>query len=83
MLKFKYGLTEEGVKRCTRDEFYLQGTSTYKGYTERIFRVLHRSEKPLTTIEISNLTGIKTSSVNGIIAFNVYAGYVRRIQLQS
>jgi DNA-binding MarR family transcriptional regulator len=81
MLKFKYGLTEEGVRRCTKDEFYLQATLEYKGYTERIFRALHRSEKPLTIREISSLTGIKTSSVNGVITFNVYAGYIKRIQL--
>lgn len=81
MLKFKYALTREGVERCRKDEFYLQDTSTYKGYTEKIFRLLHKSEKPLTVREISKLTGIKTRSVNGVITFNVYAGYIMRIRL--
>jgi len=68
-----------GAKRCTNNEFYLQGTSTYKGFTERIFRLLHTTEKPLTIREISNLTGIKPRSVNGVITFNIYAGYIKRI----
>jgi len=79
MLRLKYSLTKEGADRCLKNEFYLQSISTYKGYTERIFRLLLNSEKPLTIREISNLTGIKTRSVNGVITFNIYAGYIRRI----
>jgi hypothetical protein len=81
MLKYKYTLTKAGERRCTKDEFYLQETSTYKGYTEKIFRLLHRAEKPLTVREISNLTGIRSRSVNGVLTFNIYAGYIRRINL--
>jgi len=79
MSKFRYSLTDMGVKRCVKNEFYLQATSAYKGFTERIFRLLHNTEKPLTIKEISNLTRIKPRSVNGIITFNIYAGYIRRI----
>jgi len=79
MSKFKYSLTDVGVKRCVKNEFYLQATSTYKGFTERIFRLLHNTEKPLTIREISNLTGIKPRSVNGVITFNIYAGYIKQI----
>jgi hypothetical protein len=79
MAKFRYILTDAGVKRCVKNEFYLQKTSTYKGFTERIFRLLHNTEKPLTLREISNLTGIKPRSVNGVITFNIYVGYIKRI----
>jgi hypothetical protein len=81
MLKFRYILTEEGVERCVKNEFYLQHTSIYKGYTEKIFHLLFKSKKPLTIREISNVTGIKTRSVNGVITFNIYAGYIRRIPI--
>jgi hypothetical protein len=81
MLKFKYSLTTAGVKRCLKNEFYLQETPTYKGYTEQIFRSLHVSEKPLTITEISSLTGIETRSINGVITFNIYAGYIKRVPL--
>ena len=79
MAKFRYVLTDAGVKRCVKNEFYLQKTSTYKGFTERIFRLLRNTEKPLMLREISNLTGIKPHSVNGVITFNIYAGYIKRI----
>jgi hypothetical protein len=79
MLRFKYTLTMKGVKRCLKNEFYLQETLTYKGYTERIFRSLRKSEKPLTITEISNLTGIETRSINGVMTFNIYAGYIKRV----
>jgi hypothetical protein len=81
MLKYKYTLTRAGEKRCVKDEFYLQETSTYKGYTEKIFRLLHRAEKPLTVREISNRTGIQSRSINGVLTFNIYAGYITRILL--
>jgi len=81
MLRYKYTLTKEGERRCSRDEFYLQDTPTYKGYTEKIFRSLHRSQKPLTVRQISEVTGIETRSVNGVITFNIYAGYIKRIFL--
>jgi hypothetical protein len=80
-LKYKYTLTGSGERRCTNDEFYLQETPTYKGYTEKIFRLLHRANKPLTVREISEETGIKSRSVNGVLTFNIYAGYIRRILL--
>jgi len=81
MLKYKYTLTKTGESRCVNDEFYLQETSTYKGYTEKIFRLLHRTERPLTVREISELTGIQSRSVNGVLTFNIYAGYIMRIFL--
>jgi len=79
MLRYKYTLTKAGERRCVKDEFYLQDTLTYRGYTEKIFRSLHRSEKPLTVRQISEVTGIRTRSVNGVITFNIYAGYIRRL----
>lgn len=79
MLRFKYSLTKDGSRRCIKDEFYLQKTPRYKGYTEKIFRTLHHSQKPLTIREISELTGIHRRSVNGVITFNIMAGYIRRI----
>ena len=79
MLRYKYTLTKEGERRCIKSEFYLQDTQTYKGYTEKIFRSLHRSQKALTVRQISEMTGIRTRSVNGVITFNIYAGYIRRM----
>lgn len=81
MLKYKYTLTEAGERRCVNDEFYLQETPMYKGYTEKIFRQLHRAERPLTVREISRLSGIQSRSVYGVITFNIYAGYIMRILL--
>jgi len=80
MLRFKYSLTTEGERRCAKDEFYLQLTPKYKGYTEKIFRTLY-SKEPLTIREISQYTGIDRRAVNGIITFNLMAGYIRRINL--
>ncbi len=81
MLRYKYALTTDGLRRCVYDEFYLQETPRYKGYTEKIFRILHRSKKPLTVREISELTGIRRRSVNGVITFNIMAGYIKRVSL--
>ena len=81
MLKYKYTLTKSGARRCINDEFYLQETPTYKGYTEKIFRLLHITKKPLTVREISKFTGIQPRSVNGVLTFNIYAGYIKRILL--
>jgi len=81
MLRYKYSLTNEGERRCSKNEFYLQKTPKYKGYTEKIFRVLYGSE-PLTVREISSHTGIDRRAVNGIIIFNVMAGYIRRVSLR-
>ncbi len=81
MLRYKYTLTKSGERRCIKSEFYLQDTPTYKGYTEKIFHSLHISQKPLTVRQISDLTGNRTRSVNGVITFNIYAGYIRRIFL--
>ena len=81
MLRYKYTLTKDGENRCKHDEFYLQETSRYRGYTEKIFRVLHDSKEPLTVHEISELTGIRKRSVNGVITFNIYAGYIKRLSL--
>jgi hypothetical protein len=80
MLRYRYSLTGEGESRCAKDEFYLQQTPKYKGYTERIFRTLYKSE-PLTIADISNHTGIDKRAVNGIITFNLMQGYIRRINL--
>jgi len=81
MLRFKYALTTEGQSRCAKNEFYLQKTPKYKGYTEKIFRALYGKE-PLTIREISYYTGINRRAVNGIITFNVTMGYVRRIRFE-
>jgi len=81
MLRFKYSLTTDGERRCAKNEFYLQQTPKYKGYTEKIFKTLYTKE-PLTIREISYHTGIDRRAVNGIITFNVMAGYIRRISLQ-
>ncbi len=78
MLRFKYALTSDGSRRCVHDEFYLQKTPRYRGYTEKIFRILHGSDKALTIREISELTGIHKRSVNGVITFNIMAGYIRK-----
>jgi len=80
MLRYRYSLTNEGERRCAKSEFYLQQTPKYRGYTEKIFRTLYGSE-PLTIREISHYTGIDRRAVNGIITFNVMAGYIRRISL--
>ena len=81
MLRYKYTLTKDGKNRCKHDEFYLQETPRFRGYTEKIFRVLHYSKKPLTVHEISELTGIRKRSINGVITFNVYAGYIKRLSM--
>jgi len=78
MLRYEYTLTTEGKRRCTNDEFYLQNTSGYRGYTEKIFRLLHMSEKPLTIKEISKMTGISSHSINGVLTFNISVGYITR-----
>ena len=81
MLRYKYTLTTEGSRRCIHDEFYLQKTPRYRGYTEKIFRTLQGSKKPLTIREISELTGIHKRSVNGVITFNIMAGYIKKMTL--
>jgi DNA-binding MarR family transcriptional regulator len=78
VLRYRYALSNEGERRCAKDEFYLQQTPKYKGYTEKIFRTLY-SSKPLTIRDISDYTGIDKRAVNGIITFNLMAGYIRRI----
>jgi len=80
MLRYRYSLTNEGERRAAKNEFYLQKTPKYKGYTEKIFRALYGSD-PLTIREISYYTGIDRRSVNGVITFNVMAGYIRRIAI--
>jgi hypothetical protein len=80
MLRFKYSLTTDGERRCANNEFYLQKTPKYRGYTEKIFKSLYDSE-PKTIAEISYRTGIDRRAVNGVITFNVMAGYIRRISL--
>lgn len=80
MLRFKYTLTTDGERRVAKNEFYLQGTPRYRGYTEKIFRALYGSD-PMTIAEISGYTGIDTRSVNGVITFNIMAGYIKREML--
>ena len=77
MLRFKYALTNDGERRVSKNEFYLQDTPKYRGYTEKIFRALYSSES-LTIAEISYHTGIDKRSVNGVITFNLMAGYIKR-----
>jgi len=80
MLRYKYTLTENGERRCKNNEFYLQATPKYRGYTEKIFKALFGSE-PKTVAEISCQTGINRRSVNGILTFNITVGYIQRILL--
>jgi len=80
MLRYKYALTTDGERRCANNEFYLQKTPKYRGYTEKIFKALFSSE-PLTIAEISERTRIERRAVNGVITFNVMAGYIQRITL--
>ena len=80
MLRYKYTLTGDGERRCSKNEFYLQETPKYKGYTERIFRTLYEND-PKTVAEIAENTGIERRAVNGVITFNVMAGYIQRILL--
>jgi hypothetical protein len=80
LLRYKYTLTNDGERRVSKDEFYLQETPKYRGYTEKIFRALYSSD-PLTIAEISYNTGINKRSVNGVITFNLMAGYIQRILL--
>jgi len=77
MLRFRYTLTNDGERRVAQNEFYLQQTPKYRGYTEKIFRALYGSD-PLTIAEISAYTGIDRRSVNGVITFNLMAGYIKR-----
>lgn len=77
MLRYKYALTNDGERRVTKNEFYLQQTPKYRGYTEKIFRALYSSDA-LTIAEISQNTGIDRRSVNGVITFNLMAGYIKR-----
>ncbi len=77
MLRYKYTLTNDGERRVTKNEFYLQETPKYRGYTEKIFRALYESNA-LTIAEISQSTGIERRSVNGVITFNLMAGYIKR-----
>jgi len=77
VLRFKYTLTNDGERRVAQNEFYLQQTPKYRGYTEKIFRALYGSD-PLTIAEISAHTGIDRRSVNGVITFNLVAGYIKR-----
>jgi len=81
MLRYRYTLTEDGERRCVKGEFYLQETPKYRGYTEKIFRALYHSGEPLTVREISALTGIERRSVNGVITFNLIAGYIMKVPL--
>ncbi len=76
-LRYKYGLTGDGERRVSKNEFYLQETPKYRGYTERIFRCLY-GEGLLTISEISYYTGIDKRSVNGVITFNLMAGYMKK-----
>ena len=78
MLRYKYTLTNDGERRVSKNEFYLQATPRYRGFTEKIFRALYSSE-PLTVAELSYYTGIDKRSVNGVLTFNLMAGYVKRV----
>jgi len=80
MLRYKYALTNNGERRVAKNEFYLQETPNYRGYTEKIFRALYSSD-PLTIAEISYHTGIDKRSVNGVITYNLIAGFIKRENL--
>jgi len=80
MLRYKYTLTNNGERRVSKNEFYLQETPKYRGYTEKIFRALYSSDA-LTIAEISHHTGIDKRSVNGVITYNLMAGFIKRENL--
>ena len=40
-----------------------------------------RGYNAVTVREISALTGIQSRSINGVLTFNIYAGYITRIVL--
>lgn len=80
VLTYAYCLTSSGEERVKENRFYLQATEGYRGYTEKIFRSLYKN-KPLTIREISELTVIDRRAVNGVITFNVQAGYIATIHL--
>lgn len=82
VLRYKYALTEDGKRRCTKNEFYLQDTANYRGYTEKIFGLLYEKGTAMTAREISEMTGIRIRSVNGVITFNIGAGYIARLNLR-
>lgn len=82
VLRYRYTLTDNGKRRCTKNEFYLQDTANYRGYTEKIFNLLYEKGSPMTAREISELTGIRIRSVNGVITFNIGAGYIARLTLK-
>lgn len=82
VLRYRYSLTEDGKRRCNKNEFYLQDTANYRGYTEKIFNLLYEKGSPMTAREISELTGIRIRSVNGVITFNIGAGYITRLALK-
>jgi len=48
--KYAYMLKPAGKEKCIKNEFYLQETSVYKGYTEKIFDMLFKSKEPLTSM---------------------------------
>ena len=84
VLRYRYALTVDGKRRCTandgKGEFFGQSWKSYKGYTEKIFRVLFPDES-LTIREISERTGIHKRSVNGVMTYNIMAGFIRKITL--
>jgi len=48
-VKYKYCLTDKGIERCKKNEFYLQANLRYKGYTKAIFNLLYQNNNiPLT-----------------------------------
>ena len=76
MLRARYSLTFDGIRRCDKEEFYLQETPRYRGCTEKIFHALYGNA--LTIAEISQNTGLDKRSVSSIVHHNFKHGYIQR-----
>jgi len=88
MLRFKYCLSPTGQERCDKNQFYLQQTPKYRGFTPRVFRAIRNEPKTIAEIAADikpYYPGIPDyelrRSVNGIITFNVMQQYILRMNL--
>lgn len=79
---YKYCLTEKGLERCRRNEFYLQALPSYKGHTYRIFMLFyHNHNTPLTQREIGEELNLSSSVINGNIGYNIVRGFIKKIKI--
>ena len=88
MLRYRYYLSPAGEERCDKNQFYLQATPKYRGFTPRVFRAIRKEAKTIAEIATDikpfypgvNYSDLKRS-VNGVITFNVAQDYIRRLQI--